>query len=102
MKPLKRLDPTWWRKVTDGYDQQDGRARLVRLKTGTNATKGWALHVDGECVGSWQSLREAKERAANRTETWAEAQRRLESTEPCGHKYTAGFCRFCGTPDPRS
>ena len=24
------------------------------------------------------------------------------STEPCGHKYTAGFCRFCGNPDPRS
>ena len=77
MKPLKRLDPTWWRKVSDGYDQQDGRARLVRMKTGDKIT-GWALYVDGECVGSWPSFREAKERAANRSETWAEAQRRLE------------------------
>ena len=84
VKPLRRLDPTWWRKVADGYDQQDGRARLVRLKTGSKVT-GWTLYVDGECVGSWPSLAEAKERAANRTETWAEAQRRLES----------------GTPDPR-
>lgn len=25
-----------------------------------------------------------------------------EETEPCGHKYTAGFCRFSGNPDPRS
>lgn len=78
---LKRLDPTWWRKVSDGYDQQDGRARLVRL-TNTGGTKvtRWTLYIDGECVGSWSSLREAKERAANRTETWAEAQRRLEDT----------------------
>ncbi len=80
MKPLKRLDPTWWRKVADGYDQQDGRARLVRLKTGDKVT-GWALHVDGECIGSWPSLREAKERAANRGETWTEAQRRLEDPQ---------------------
>ena len=79
MKSLKRLDPTWWQKVADGYDQQDGRARLVRLKTSDKGT-GWTLYVDGECVCSWPSLREAKERAANRTETWAEAQRRLEGT----------------------
>lgn len=69
MKPLKRLDPTWWRKVTDGYAQQDGRARLVRLTTGAKVTS-WALHVDGECVGSWPSLREAKEHAAQPFETW--------------------------------
>lgn len=74
MTPLKRLDPTWWRKVADGYDQQDGRARLVRLGTYDKVT-GWALYVDDECVGSWPSLREAKERAASRTET--EAQQRL-------------------------
>ena len=81
MKPLKPLDPTWWRKVADGYDQQDGRARLVRLTSATSAKViGWALHVDGECVGSWQSLREAKERAARGVETWAQAQRRLEGT----------------------
>jgi hypothetical protein len=79
MKLLKRLDPTWWRKVTDGYDQQDGRARLVRMKTGDKVT-GWALYVDGECVGSWPSLGEAKERAATFTETWTQAQQRLEST----------------------
>jgi len=24
---------------------------------------------------------------------------RIESTAPCDHKYTAGFCRFCGDPD---
>lgn len=76
MKPLKRLDPTWWRKVPDGYDQQDGRARMVRLKTGDKVT-GWALYVDGECVGSWSSLREAKERAAEGIETWTQAQQRL-------------------------
>ena len=79
MKPLKRLDPTWWRKVSDGYDQQDGRARLVRL-TRANKVTGWALHVDGECMGSWPNLRTAKERAANRGETWTEAQRRLEDS----------------------
>jgi hypothetical protein len=28
-KPLKRLDPTWWRKVTDGYDQQATISRTV-------------------------------------------------------------------------
>ena len=77
MKPLKRLDPTWWCKVSDGYDQQDGRARLARLKTGNKIT-GWTLYVDGECIGSWPSLREAKERAANRSETWTEAQYRLQ------------------------
>lgn len=75
--PLKRLDPTWWRKVVDGYDQQDGRARLVRLKTGDKVT-GWTLYVDDECIDSWTNLREAKERAANRSETWTEAQQRLE------------------------
>ena len=65
--------------MADGYDQQDGRARLVRLKGTTRAkATGWALYVDGECIGSWLSLCEAKERAANRGETWTEAQRRLE------------------------
>ena len=76
-KPLKRLDPTWWRKVADGYDQQDGRARLVRLTTRGKVTN-WALYVDGESVGAWPSLREAKERAATFVETWTQAQRRLE------------------------
>lgn len=77
MKPLKRLDPTWWRKVAVGYDQQDGRGRLVRLTNASGKVTGWALYVDGECIGSWPSLREAKDRAAKRTETWTEAQRRL-------------------------
>ena len=75
MKPLKRLDPTWWRKVNDGYEQQDGRARLVRRNTGDKVT-GWTLYVDGKCVGSWPSFQEAKERAAN--EMWAEDPQRLE------------------------
>ena len=90
MKPLKRLDPTWWRKAADGYDQQDGRARLVRLKTGAKIT-GWSLYVDGECLGSWPSLREAKEHAA-------------KPIEPCTCGCTARWtlCRFCGNPDPRS
>ena len=79
MKPPKRLDPTWWRKVSDGYDQQDGRARLVRLKTGAKVT-GWALYVDGECVDSWPNLREAKERAASRTETWNLPARKTEAS----------------------
>jgi hypothetical protein len=79
LRPLKRLDPTWWRKIADGYDQQDGRARLIRLTRSSKVT-GWALYVDGECVGSWTSLREAKDRAASRSETWAEAQRRLAAT----------------------
>lgn len=78
MKPLKRLDPTWWRKVPDGYDQQDGRARLVRLKRASGKVTGWALYVDGEWVSSWHNLREAKAGAANRSETWTEAQRRLQ------------------------
>ena len=81
MKPLKRLEPSWWRKVADGYDQQDGRARLVRLKRGTKVV-GWTLYVDGECFSSrpWPTLAKAKEGAANRGETWSEAQRRLEDT----------------------
>lgn len=79
MKPLKRLDPSWWRKVADGYDQQDGRARLVRLKKGEKVV-GWTLYVDGECYGTWPTLAKAKERAGYRSETWAEAQRRLEGT----------------------
>ncbi len=40
LKPLKRLDPTWWRKVADGYDPQDGRASLVRLTT-RDKVVGW-------------------------------------------------------------
>ena len=80
-KPLKRLDPTWWRKIADGYDQQDGRARLVRLTTRAKVT-GWSLYVDGECLGSWTTLREAKERAAKGIESWAMAQRRLEGAQP--------------------
>lgn len=79
MRPLQRLDPTWWRKVTDGYEQQDGRGRLVRLTTGSRVS-GWALYVEGECVGSWPTLREAKDRAARFTETWRQAQQRLADT----------------------
>ena len=63
MKPLKRLDPTWWCKTPSGYDQQDGRARLTRLKTKATVT-GWALYIDDEFRGSWPTLRQAKEEAA--------------------------------------
>lgn len=59
LKPLKLLAPTRWRKVRDGYEQQD-RARLVRL----GKTAGWILFVDGKCLGRWSSLREAKARAS--------------------------------------
>jgi len=38
VKRLKLLDPTWWRKVADGYDQQDGRARLPILRNVTVTT----------------------------------------------------------------
>jgi hypothetical protein len=66
VKPLKQLDPTWWRKVAGGYDQQDSRARLVRLKERTKVT-GWALYVDNEYRGDWPSLAQAKRRAAELT-----------------------------------
>ena len=68
MRPLKRLDPTWWRKVPSGYDQQDGRGRLVRLKERTKVT-GWALYIDGEYRGEWPRLEQAKRRAAEITAT---------------------------------
>ncbi len=66
MKPLKRLDPTWWHRTPSGYDQQDGRARLIRLKQRARVT-GWALYIDNEYRGSWSTLVTAKMRAAEIT-----------------------------------
>lgn len=84
MKPLRPLDPTWWRKAPGGYDQQDSRARLVRLKERTRVT-GWGLYVDGEYRGSWPSLAQAKRRAAEMTE--------VATTTP-----SAGKCQPLGDP----
>jgi hypothetical protein len=55
-----RLDPTWWRKAPNGYLQAN--ARLDRLPRNR-----WALYIDGECIGSWQTLATAKLRAAQHT-----------------------------------
>lgn len=66
MKPLRPLDPTWWRKAPGGYDQQDGRARLVRLKQRTKVVS-WALYVDDVYCGDWPRLDQAKQRAAEIT-----------------------------------
>ncbi len=68
-KPLKRLDPTWWAKRSDGYDQQNGRERLLRLKEGAKVT-GWALCVDNEYRGHWPAFAEAKRRAAELSARW--------------------------------
>lgn len=62
MRSLQQLDPTWWRKAPGGYDQQDGRARLVRLKERTRVT-GWALYIDNVYRGDWPKLEQAKRRA---------------------------------------
>lgn len=74
MKPLRPLDPTWWRKAPGGYDQQDGRACLVRLKERAKVT-GWGLYVDNEYRGDWPSFAQAKRRAAEMTR---------EPSEPTG------------------
>ena len=29
MKPLKRLDPTWWREAPNGYDQRATEPALI-------------------------------------------------------------------------
>ena len=63
MKSLRPLDPTWWRKAPGGYDQQDGRARLMRLRE-RDKIVGWALYVDGERRGDWPRLAQAKHEAA--------------------------------------
>ena len=68
-RPLKRLDPTWWSKRPDGYDQQNGRARLVRVKEGTKVV-GWALYVDNEWRGRWSSFGQAKQGAAELSALW--------------------------------
>lgn len=72
MRPLRPLDPTWWCKGPGGYNQQDNRARLVRLKEQTKVT-GWALYINDEYRGSWPSLNQAKRRAAEITTKAAEA-----------------------------
>ena len=71
-RPLQRLDPTWWRKIADGYEQQDGRGRLVRQKTDGKVT-GWALYVEGEYFGTWSTFGEAKQRAATATRGTAQS-----------------------------
>lgn len=62
MNTLRPLDPTWWCRRGLNYEQQDGRARLVRLKERSKTT-AWALYVDGEYRGSWSRLGLAKRRA---------------------------------------
>lgn len=59
---LRPLDPSFWRRVGTGYEQQAGRARLGRLKNRTKTT-GWALTIDGVHHGSWPSFGSAKRRA---------------------------------------
>jgi len=100
MRPLRPLDPTWWRKAPLGYDQQDGRARLVRLKTRTKTTS-WALYIDGEYRGDWPKLDQAKHRAAEIT---AQASSK-ESCPKCHGEHCphyactvtggAGYCDNC-------
>jgi hypothetical protein len=65
-RPLRPLDPLWWRRRDFGYDQQDGRAQLRRLHDRSTVT-GWALYVDGEYRGQWSTLAQAKQRAAELT-----------------------------------
>ena len=69
MKAPKRLDPSWWRRTSRGYEQQDGRAKLIRLryKAGSKAA-GWGLYLDGVYLGGWPLLRDAKSNAAKLTE----------------------------------
>jgi hypothetical protein len=54
VKTLKTLDPTWWRRTPRGYEQQEGRAKLLRSKA------GWELYIEGARRGEWTSLRAAK------------------------------------------
>lgn len=58
MKPLQRLDPTWWCRTPRGYQQQDGRAELLRRKTGCKIS--WELYIEGDRLGEWRTLRLAK------------------------------------------
>lgn len=61
---VKPLDVTWWRRDSSGefYTQQDGEARLVKLRNGRKVT-GWILYIRGEYRGQWSTLAQAKHRA---------------------------------------
>ena len=59
---MRPLDPTWWRRVATGYEQQDGAGRIYRLKSGSKVT-GWSLYVQGEYKGQWPTLGQTKRRA---------------------------------------
>lgn len=63
---MKPLDPAWWRRTADGYEQQHGAAKLIRLQSRKRIT-GWSLYINGVCRGQWRSLEEAKGHAYDLT-----------------------------------
>ena len=68
--PLKYLDPAEWSKRPDGYDQQRGRAQLLRVKSAMGVK--WMLYVDNEFRGQWPNFRKAKQGAAQLSATWSQ------------------------------
>jgi hypothetical protein len=67
-RPLQPLDPTWWRRVSGShhYEQQDGRARMHKLRTGRRVT-GWSIYVYEagvtQRICEYPSFAQAKRRA---------------------------------------
>lgn len=52
---LRNLDPAWWIRVDDGYQQQE-RVKLTRVAHHRRTT-GWALQIDGVVIARWPGWR---------------------------------------------
>lgn len=62
-RPLLPLDPTWWRPVRGGYEQQDGRAKIRRILANGRPIR-WELWIDDAYRGHWDLFSKAKGGAA--------------------------------------
>jgi hypothetical protein len=65
MRPLRPLEPTWWRLLRGGpdrgdYEQQDGQGRLRRVLDVRGRTTGWVVYVHGVERGQAKTLGQAK------------------------------------------